>query len=154
MKIVKYGDTGTNETLKHKSLKITVVEGQPRARISNIAPIHTMFEKGFINIAQFSAGTTLYESYVRGWGNNNSYEIRERVDGGGRAPEMTTSQIQAMNQYATGIKAASMDVKIINKVVLQEQSLTDKGDSGYKRSQLSKALKRGLTNIAMAYGYI
>lgn len=154
MKITRHGDIGTKELLKHKSIKITIVDGQPKARVSNIAPIHTMYERGSLTMAQFSAGTKLYECFIRGYGERSSCEIRERVDGGGRAPEITTSQIQAMNEYARGIKAASIDVKLINRVVLHEQPLTSKGDSGYKRSQLAKALKRGLTNIAITYGFM
>ncbi len=154
MTIVKYGDTGSNETLKHKSLEITIVEGQPRARVKNVSPIDTMYNRGQLDIAQYSAGTTLYASYVKGWGQNNSYEIRERVDGGSRAPEMTTSQIHAMNQYATGIKAAGVEVKLINSVVLQENPLTKRGMNGHTIKQLKKRFSNTLSDIARAYGYI
>ena len=154
MKISKYGDIGNNEVLKHKSLKITIVDGQPRARVKNVSPIDTMYNRGQLNIAQYSAGTTLYASYVKGWGNNNSYEIRERVDSGSRVPEMTTSQIYAMNQYATGIKAAGIEVKLVNSVVIQEIPLTKRGMSGHAIKQLKKRFSNTLNDIAKAYGYI
>ncbi len=154
MKIVKYGDVGTNETLKHKSLKIVIVEGQPRARVRNISPIDSMYDKGKLNTAQYSAGVKLYSSYVRGWCTSTSYEVTERVDGGGYQSEITTSQLQAMDDYNKGIKAAGDEIQLIVKVVLHEMPLTPRGLSGSAKVKLKKRLSSALDNIARAYGFL
>jgi hypothetical protein len=152
MIVVKYGDTG-NELLKRKGLKITIMDGQPTARRTNISPIHTMYERSVISIAQFSAGKKLYECYVSAWGNRGNYEIRERVDGGSKAPELTTSQIHCMKELKRGMKAAGMDKELIEKVCINEQPLTRRGMGGYERNVLIYQFRRGLNRVAEVYGF-
>lgn len=154
MKVTRHGDVGTKELLKHKSLKITLVGGQPKARISNIAPIHTMYERGSLTIAQFSAGKKLYECFVVGWGEKGSYEIRERVDGGGKELELTERQLHCMKEYQRGIKAAGKEKKLIDRVVIQEISMTSRKTPTQERVRLRYRLRWALDNIARAYGFM
>ncbi len=153
MKITKYGDMGSPELLRRKGLKITLVEGQPRARIKHVAPIYTMYERSFITLAQFSAGKKLYECYVTAWGNKNNYEVRERVDGGSQAPEITTRQIHCMKELNRGIKATGRDRKLVEKVCIDEQPLTVKGMGEHTRKKLIYEFRRGLTRVAEIYGF-
>ena len=147
----KYGDVGTPELLARKGIRISTFEGQPRAHIIDISPIHTMHERSTITTSQYSAGKHLYECWVRAWHQPSSSEIRERTDGGSRAPEMTTSQIHAMREYDRGMKA-SQDQIIINQVVLQEISPTTKNMNGYRKQQVLHRLRIALDNIAICYG--
>lgn len=154
MQIIKFGDIGTPEILKRKGLNITIVDGQPRARINKVSPIHTMYERNNLTIAQFSAGIELYKNWVNGWGEYHNCEVRERVDGGGKEVELTTKQIHAMREYAKGKKAAGKEWDIINQVVINEIPLTKRGMGGSERQRLMYQFRRALDNIAKSYGFI
>lgn len=148
----RYGDVGT-EALKRKGLKITIVEGQPRARIKHVAPIYTMYERSLITLAQFSAGKKLYECYVTAWGSKSNYEVRERVDGGGKEPEITTRQIHCMKELNRGMKAAGRDKDLIESVCIDEIPLTRRGMGEHTRKRLIYEFRRGLTRVAEKYGF-
>ena len=154
MQITKYGDVGTPEILKHKGFKITLIEGQPRARVNKVSPIHTMYERDNLTVAQFSAGTELYRYWVTGWGEHGSCEIRERVDGGGKEVELTIKQIHAMREYAKGKKAAGKHWDIINQVIINEIPLTKRGMGGSERARLIWHFRRTLDDIARVYGFM
>lgn len=152
MTITKYGDIGT-DLLRKKGLKIAVIEGQPRARVKKVSPLHTMYERSIITLAQFSAGKKLYECYVTAWGNKSNYEVRERVDGGSRVPEITTRQIHCIKELNRGMKASGRDRELIERVCIDEQSLTKKGMGGHERKILIYNFRRGLDRVAEKYGF-
>ncbi len=154
MSITKYGDVGTPELLKRKGIKIILISGQPKARINTVSPIHTMYERDSLTLAQFSAGKKLYDCWVIGWGENGNCEVKERVDGGGKEKEITTSQLHAMREYDKGIKAAGKNRDLIDKVVLREISLTKRGMSGQERSRLIYHFRNALNDIARCYGFM
>ncbi len=154
MSVTKYGDIGTPELLKRKGLKITLIEGQPKARVNQVSPVHTMHERDILTIAQFSAAKKLYDCWILGWGEKGSCEIRERVDGGSKAPEMTTSQIHAIREYERGKKNAGKDWYLINQVVINEIPLTKRGMGGAERQRLIYQFRRTLDNIARCYGFM
>lgn len=154
MKITRHGDIGTKELLKHKSLKITLIDGQPKARVSNVSPIHTMYERGNLTIAQFSAAKKLYECFIAGWGENGSYEIRERVDGSGKELELTERQLHCMKEYQKGIKAAGKEKKLIDHVIIQEIPLTSRMTPTQERVRLRYRLRWALDDIARVYGFM
>lgn len=149
--ISKYGDTGT--LLQRKGLKITTVDGQPRARRTHVSPVHTMYERGSLTIAQFSAGKRVYECFASAWGSKSNYEIRERVDGGSRSPEVTTSQIHSMQQLEKAKRHAKQDWNLIEKVCIDEIPPTKRGMGGHERRCILYALRRGLNRVAEVYGY-
>ncbi len=151
----RHGDVGTPELLRRKGLKITLVEGQPKARIKNISPVNTMYERGYLTVAQFSAANKLYNCWVSGWGEQGSCEVRERVDGGGGCPEITAMQIHAMKEFERG-KKALIKLKqwdVINQVVINEIPATNKNTNGYRKQQLMYHLRRGLDELARVYGF-
>ena len=154
-KITKYGDVGTPELLRRKGLMITTVDGQPKARVKNVSPVHTLYERESITLAQFSAAKKLYDCWILGWGENGSCEIRERVDGGGKSVEITTGQIHAMKEFERGrkalIKLKQWDV--IDQVVINEIPLTNKNTNGYRKQQMMYHLRRGLDELARVYGF-
>lgn len=155
MKIIKYGDIGTPEILKRKGLKIVVVEGQQRARVSNISPIESMYDRGYLSLAQYDAGKQLYEYWVMAWGENHSYEVRERVDGSTKEREISTRQIHAMKQYERGMRACKHEKVLVEQVILQEISINAKdARNGYRRAQLMFRLKQTLDILADVYGCI
>ena len=152
MSITKYGDVGTPEILKHKGLKITLIDGQPKARVSKVSPVHTMYERGSITLSQFSAAKKLYECYITGWGDSGSCEIRERVDGCSQEKDITTRQIHAMREYARGKKACVFEWDFINKVVINEIPLTKRGDSERDRKLAFWHFRSGLNKLVKCYG--
>ncbi len=154
MKMTKYGDIGTKELLKHKSIKITTIDGQPKARVSNVSPVHTMYERGSLTIAQYSAAKKLYECFIRGWGEKGSSEIRERVDGCGKELELTTSQIYCMQEYQKGMKASGKEKALIDRVVIQEIPLTSRKTTTQEKIRLRYRLRWALDDIARAYGFM
>ncbi len=154
MSITKYGDIGTPELLKRKSLKIILLDGQPKARVNNVSPVHTMYERENLTIAQFSAAKKLYDCYVIGWGEKGSCEIRERVDGGSKQNELTTSQLHAMQEYEKGKRAAGKGWGLINQVVINEIPLTKRGMGGQERARLIYQFRYTLNDIARHYGFM
>lgn len=151
---MKYGDTGTPELLNHRGIKITIVDGQPRARINTVSPVHTMYERGVLNIGQFSAAKEFYRHWVTGWGMSNDYSIKERVDGGAKNRELTTKQIHSMREFERGkkamIKLGTWDV--MNKVVIDEIAATKKGMGCTERKKIMFWLRKGLDDLARVYG--
>ena len=143
-----------DQVIKRDNVEIKIVDGHLRARVRKISPLHTMYERGIIDVAQFSAGVKLHQSYVVGWHGYNNCEVRERVDGGGKIPEMTATQVQALNDYAKGMKAAKTEVRLIQQVVINELPLTQRGMSGGLIKQLRKRFNSTLHNMAKAYGYV
>ena len=154
MSITKYGDIGTPELLKRKGLKITLIEGQPKARVNKVSPVHTMYERDILTIAQFSAAKKLYDCWILGWGEKGSCEIRERVDGGSKAPEITTRQIHAMKEYEKGKKVSGKGWGLINQVVINEIPLTKRGMGGQERARLIYQFRYTLNDIARHYGFM
>ena len=154
MQITRYGDIGTPELLKRKSIKIILMEGQPKARVNNVSPVHTMYERDNLTIAQFSAAKKLYDCWILGWGEKGSCEVRERVDGGSKTSEMTTSQLHAMQEYERGKKASGKNWPLINQVVINEIPLTKRGMGGQERAKLIYQFRRTLDNIARHYGFM
>ena len=152
--ITKYGDLGTPELLKRKGLKITLIEGQPKARVNQVSPVHTMYERDSLTIAQFSAAKKLYDCWVLGWGEKGSCEKRERVDGGSKTSEMTTSQIHAMREYEKGKKSSGKGWSLINQVVINEIPLTKRGMGGQERARLIYQFRYTLNDIARTYGFM
>lgn len=153
MQITRYGDIGTPELLKRKGIKITLFEGQPRARVNKVSPIDTMYERSILTLAQFSAAKKLYNCWVLGWGERGSYEIREKVSGGGKDREITTSQLHAMREYKRGRSAANTLWEVVNQVVINEIPATHKTMGGYRKKQIIYQLKRALDDIARVYGF-
>ena len=156
MEITRYGDIGTVELLRHKGHVITLIEGQPRARVNKVSPIHTMYERDCLTLAQFSAGKKLYDCWIIGWGQGGGCEVKERVDGGGKEREITTSQLHAMKEFERG-KKAMLKMKlwnIINKVVINETSPTQKGTGGAERRRVMFWLRSGLDGLAREYGFM
>lgn len=154
MKITRYGDVGTPELLRRKGIKITLVEGQPRARVNKVSPIHTMFERDFLNAAQFSAGKKIHDCWIRAWCENGSCEVRERVDGASKERELSTGQIHAMKELERGLKAARKDSQLIKSVCIDEIPLTRKGMGGQERARLIYRFRRALNDIARCYGFM
>lgn len=154
MSITKYSDIGTPEILKQKSIKIILVEGQPKARVDNVSPVHTMYERDNLTIAQFSAAKKLYDCWIIGWGEKGNCEIRERIDGGSKSSELTISQIHAMREYEKGKKAAGKGWPLINQVVINEVPLTKRGMGGQERARLIYQFRYTLNDIARDYGFM
>lgn len=153
MLITKHGDIGTPELLKRKGLKIKLIEGQPRAFVINVSPIHTMYERDILNNSQYSAGKKFNECYIIGWGEKNSYEIRERIDGGSKEIEMTTRQVHAIKEYNRGIKAAGKEKDLVIKVCIFETPLTKRGMGGEERRRAIYKFRRALDRMAECYGF-
>lgn len=154
MTITKHGDIGT-KLLKQKGLKIFLIDGQHRARRSNISPVDTMYNRGYLTIAQLSGAQELYRHWITAWGENGSCAVVERVDGGGKEREMTTRQIHSIREFKRG-KDAMKKLKtweIIDKVVINEISPTTKGTGESERKRTMFWLRMGLDNLAKVYGF-
>lgn len=145
----------TPELLKRKGIKIKIVQNKLILRAVNIPPIETMYERGSVTIAQLSAANELYRCWVLGWGERGSCEIRERVDGGSKAPEMTTKQVHAIKEFERGkkamIKLNTWD--IINQVVINEIFPTKKGMGETERRKIMFWLRQGLDELAKCYAF-
>lgn len=154
MKTTKYSGDDLPEILKRKGIRAKIVNGKITFRRSDISPIDTMYNRGYLSIAQLSAGQELYRCYVEGFGEKNSYEPKERVDGGGKEKEVTTRQIHAMKKFEQGRKAAGKNWPIIDKVVINEIPMSCRGMNGHRISQLRYQLRRALDDIAKSYGFM
>lgn len=160
MEITRYGDTGTPELLQRKGIEINIVEGQPRAYIKNISPIHTYFAKGQISEVQYDAGVELYRCYYNGvvkmFGTGCTLTLIERVSKGIPA-EATNHQLDCYHRYIRGIRAAE-DKKypfLVLNVVCHEKPINSIfGKGGWKRKQAKEKLKELLDNIAKEYGFL
>lgn len=140
--------------LRRKGIKAQIVDGKIKFRKRDISPIQTMYDREYLTIAQFSGAQELYRCFVDGFGENSSCEIHERVDGGGKEREMTTKQVNAIQKYRRGVKAAAKEWHLINDVVINEKSATNKNTNGYRKQQILYRLRRTLDNIAREYGFM
>lgn len=150
--ITKYGDVGNPKLLDKKGIEIRIVEGQPRAVVRNVSPIHTYYARGQITLAQFSAGKALYEAYITAWHSSGNYEIKERTQGG-KPPEQPDRQIRAIERYLKGIAYAGDDYQIIKDVVIAEIPIAQLIKSPWERNKMKNRMRRGLTNMAKGFGY-
>lgn len=131
------------------------INGKISLRVKTVSPIHTMHERGQLTISQFSAGKKLYNCWIAGWGQNGSCEIHERVDGGGKDREYTTKQLHAMREFERG-KEAMIKLKtwdIVNRVVVNEISPTNKRTGETERKRVMFWLRKGLDDLARIYGF-
>lgn len=144
------------QQLRNKRIKLEIVNGKISLRAKKIAPIYELYERGYLNISQFSAGVTLYQCFVDGWGENNSYEIKEIVDGGKKNNEITTRQIQAQEKFNLGKKALVKLKKweIVNQVVINEIPPTRRGMGGHEIKMMMFHLRVALKELARVYGFI
>lgn len=142
------------EILKRKGIIPKIIEGKLVLRRSDVSPIDNMYNRGFLSVAQFSAGQELYRCYVDGWGESNSYEVKERVDGGGKEKEITTSRIHAQQKFEKGKKAAGRQWDLIDRVVINEIPMSCRGMNGHRISQLRYQLRNTLDDIARCYGFM
>ena len=152
-KITKYGDIGTPERHARRELISKTVEGQPRTTVKNISPIQNYRNKKDIDASQLAAGEKLYNSYIGGWVGFGNCEYREPVDGGGKAPDMTTRQVHAQREYARGWQAVGEYYQLVGKVVMQEQPISSLTTNQRKRKKMKGQLREALTNVAKVYGY-
>jgi len=152
-KITRHGDTGTPELLRQKGIEITIVEGQPKARVRNISPLHTYYKRSHITTAQYSAGNRLYECWITGWFGFSNCEVKERTQGG-KAPELTEKQVHAMHQYQRGMAYVAAENWLVKQVCLNEISIAQLEASARKRKILKQRLSIALDNLARGYGYL
>lgn len=153
VKVTRYGDIGTTELLARKGLEVAIIEGQPRARVKNISPIHTMYARGQLDLAQYSAGEKLYQCWKIGFEGIGSCEIQERTDGGGKNLELTESQVNAIHQYCKGLAGAGIEAPLVKSVCCYEHSLTNRAMLKNERVQLKNRLANALDGVARVYGF-
>jgi len=138
--------------LKFKGYNITLVDGRIKVKRDYIAPVYSMYDRGKLSISQFSAAKYIYQCCYISRGNTSGCKVRERIDGGIKIPEMTTSQVSASIQYAKGRKAAGKDWPLLERVCIDEEPLAGQHTSGYRRARLLHELRRGLNKVAACFG--
>ena len=139
------------EINNHQCIK--EVNGKISIRAKNISPIHTMHERAILNVAQYSAGTALFNYWREGWCGYSSAEIKERVDGCVEK-EITTRQIHAQKQFEKARKAVKRNWHLLEQVVINEIPLTKRGMGGHERKQLIYHFRRALNDVARCYGFL
>jgi len=154
IKAVKHGDIGTPERHSRKELDTIVVEGQPKTIVKNVSPLHTYYKRGQIDSVQYSAGQKLYESYIKGWVGIKDRGFKERVDGGVVMPDMGSKQVQAIQDFKRGMKAAGEYKSIIEEVCVKEVPISNIVTHWYKRKKLKQELREGLDEIAKIFGFM
>ncbi len=154
--LTSYGNKKNPDAIKlltRKGIKVEVVDSRIKLRRKTIAPVYSMYNRGALTMAQFSAGKRLYEHYGCAWGESSNYEPRERVDGGSKSQEVTTSQIHAMKQLEKAEKAAKKDWNLIKEICIDEKTLTKQGMGEHERRKRLYAFRRGLNRVAEVFGY-
>ena len=153
MEFTKQGDLGTPERHARHELERDVTDGTLIAKVRNVSPIHTMYKREQITLAQFSAGKYMRECFVKGFVGIKSLQITERIDGGCKVPEMTDSQVHAMHQYLRGLAAAGLEKDLIADVCCWEKSLTRRGMNGAAIAKLRFRFSKALDSVAKQFGF-
>lgn len=153
--VKKYGDIGTPERHRRKELCTILINGQPRTSVRYISPVVAYHNRKDLDIAERSAGEAIYRFYVTGWVGNTSFEVKERLDGGGKKPEITHKQVAAQRQYEAAKRLLDKEAfDLVHRVCVDEYYISDLYQHWYTRKKAKKLLRESLQKIAKLYGYL
>lgn len=153
--ITRYGDVG--QVLQQKGIEITIIEGQPRAIVRNISPIHTYHARGQLTNEQFSAGAELYRCYYHGmiesFGTGCTMNFMERMKSG--LPENSTDfHWDCFKKYLRGLKAAGKNDYHVLRICCHEIPISSIVRDWKERKRIKEMLKESLNKIAKEFGIV
>lgn len=154
MKFTKKGDLGTPQQRLNGNYSYEIINEQLVARVKRITAYHLMHSKRYITSPQFYAADKLRIDYDIGVVGCNSFEVKERTQGG-MPMDITDKRIYHSDKYYKAINSLnSKERALIIHVVINDKTPTSRLQKDSVNKKKMKEFKLALTKLARYYGFV